>query len=89
MKTFNEWMESSETIRGWKDMPRNQKELIHYHRLSEKYGSQYNPPLPPLAGLLRALHHSLMCRGVADKYRKRLRQLKASFDAHQVPSIFD
>ena len=32
---------------------------------------------------------SFACRGFAEKYRKRLRQLKASFDAHQVPEIFD
>ena len=89
MKTFNEWMESSETIRGWKDMPRDQKELIHYHRLSEKYGSQYDKCLSLMEGLLGELERSFVCRGVADKYRKRLRQLKASFDAHQVPSIFD
>lgn len=89
MKKFCEWLESAELIRGWEGMPKYQKELIHYHRLSEKYGSELGQCKGLLEELLEELAKSFACRGIADRYGKRFNQMKVSFDANRVPGLLD
>lgn len=86
MKSFKQWREEVENIRGWDKMPKPQKELIHYHRLSEKYASELRQCGGLIHDILMDLERSFACRGMADKYRKEWDKMNAEFRKHQVPS---
>lgn len=88
MKTFQEWREGVENIPGWEEMPKSQKELIHYHRLSEKYASELSRCSSLIRDILDDLERSLVCRGMAAKYRRTWDDLQAQFIKNQVPSHF-
>jgi len=90
MKSFKEWREEVEVenVPGWEKMPKSQKELIHYHRLSEKYRSESYQYSDLIEKILGDLEGSLLCSGVATKYRRILDNLKIKFAKNQVPIHF-
>jgi predicted 3-demethylubiquinone-9 3-methyltransferase (glyoxalase superfamily) len=76
MKTFLEWMEGGHGIEGWDKMPRDQRELIHYHRAAEAYRHATYEYEALLERLLRELEKTMMCGGIADKYGIELRAVE-------------
>ncbi len=69
-------------------MPKSQKELIHYHRLSDKYASELRQCSRLIEEILGDLEGSLVCRGVASKYRRTWDNLQMQFVKNQVPVHF-
>jgi len=72
MKTFLEWMEKGHEIEGWDNMPRSQRELISYHREAEAYRQATMDYKNLLERLLGELEQTMMCGGIAKKYRIEL-----------------